>query len=331
MKFSILTLFFWVCCYIPNNLFCKGRQNIQSQQIKQPYHAWFTGPLLTPTPINMEQGHPAIEPSVTIFWNYGKYTDNWGLEKGDDSVTINPYLDFQFALTERTGVELQLQSFTTIKNSKSTTSYADTNILLGYQISNDQKQTWVPDCRFLLEIILPTGKYKGLNPEFNFDDVTGQGAYFIGPNLAFQKSFYFPENVFIFHWSIGYFFPTKTKINGLSLYGGGEGTDGTIRPGQFLTAFIAGEYSLTQRWVIGFESEFLYQLPSSDFQGTPGIGNDGLSISVGIPSSSQLIFLPEIQYNFNATSGLLLGGWFSLIGKNTRAYAAGFLAYLYVF
>ena len=108
-----LHLFFLI--FLPGLLFGSQKKNVVHPGMEVPYYPWFTGPLLAPTSINMEPGHPAIEPSVTIFWNYGDYTDDWKLEKGNSSVTINPYVDFQFAITERTGIELQVQSFTTIR------------------------------------------------------------------------------------------------------------------------------------------------------------------------------------------------------------------------
>ena len=331
MSSMYLKIYLYFFLLIPCLVFGIQKKIVVHQGVELSYQPWFTGPLLTPTSINMEPGHPAIEPSVTIFWNYGNYSNDWELKKENRSVTINPYVDFQFAITKRTGIELQVQSFTTIRNGESTTGYADTNILFGYQVSDDQKNSWVPDFRFLLEIIFPSGKYDKLDPKKDFNDATGQGAFFIGPNLAFQKLFYLPRNFFILQWAVGYFFPSRTTVKGFNLYGGGKGTKGKIRPGKFLTAFISGEYSLSQRWVIGFESEFFYQFPSSKFEGTTGIQLDGLLASIGKPSSSQLIVLPELQYNFNAHSGLLMGGWFSLIGKNTKAFAAGFIGYLYIF
>ena len=51
------------------------------------YTPWFTGPLLAPTPINMKPGHPAIEPSFTIFNTYGKYNSNWNLKKQSSKTT----------------------------------------------------------------------------------------------------------------------------------------------------------------------------------------------------------------------------------------------------
>ena len=171
----------------------------------------------------MEPGRPAIEPSITVFWNYGEYTNSWELETGNPSVTINPFLDFQFAITQRTGVEIQAQSFTVIRDGQSTTNYAYTNILFGYQVSNDQKDTWIPDFRVLLEVVFPTGKYDKLNPRRNFDDVTGQGAYFLGPNISYQKLYYLPKSHFVFHWAVGYLFPSRASIKDLSVYGGTKG------------------------------------------------------------------------------------------------------------
>jgi hypothetical protein len=100
----------------------------------------------------MEPGHPAIEPSVTVYSTYGLYNDNWGIEDVDSILTINPFLEYLFAFTERTGIELQIQSFTNISGGKSSTSFRDTNGLFGYQLANDVKGTWIPDARFFLNV-----------------------------------------------------------------------------------------------------------------------------------------------------------------------------------
>ncbi|GAB4194516.1 MAG: hypothetical protein Tsb0015_17500 [Simkaniaceae bacterium] len=331
MKMNTLRFIYALVLFSPILLFARQKKDVVHPGVEIPYNPWFTGTFLTPTPINMKPKHPAIEPSITIFWNYGTYNDNWEIETGNSSVTINPYLDFQLAFTERTGVEIQVQSFTTIRDGNSTSGFADTNVLFGYQVSNDQKNSWIPDFRLLLEVVFPTGKYDKLDPQKKFDDATGQGAFFIGPNLAFQKLFYLPNNFFILHWALAYLYPTEAHIKNYSIYGGGKGTRGRIRPGQYFSAFIAGEYSLSQKLVLGLEANFFYQLSTSEFKGKRGFQKDKKPASVGIGASSQLMLLPEIQYNFDSHSGIIAGGWFSVLGRNTTAYAAGFLAYLYVF
>ncbi|MCI5052290.1 MAG: hypothetical protein MRY21_04015 [Simkaniaceae bacterium] len=318
--------------FVPLLLFSAQKKNVIHEKTDVPYHPWFTGTFLTPTPVNMEIGHPAIEPSVAVFYNYGTYNDDWGLDTGNSSVTINPYIDFQFATTKRTGIEIQVQTFTNIRNGKATTNYADTNVLFGYQVADDVKNSWIPDFRFLLEVVFPTGRYQKLDPTKRLDDATGEGAYFVAPNLAFQKLFYLPHNFFILHWAFAYFFPaSQATVRGYSLYGGGPNTSGKIRPGQYLTAYLAGEYSLSQNLVLSFETEFFYQLPSSTFTGRAGTLPSGEPATVGTPASSQWVILPELEYSFNEQAGLVFGGWFTLLGRNNKAFASSFLAFLYVF
>lgn len=299
--------------------------------VETPEIPWFTGPLLTPTSINMEPGHPAIEPSVTVYSTYGLYNDNWGIKDIDSILTINPFLEYLFALTERTGIELQIQSFTNISGGKSSTSFGDTNVLFGYQLANDVKGTWIPDARLILDVTFPTGKYDKLDPKQPLREITGRGAFFFGPNLSFQKLLHFQDKFFVLSWAFGYFFPLRTHIKGVSLYGGSPDTRGSIIPGQYFDAFIAGQYAITQRWAVGFELEFLYQFRARGFRGFTGTTDNGSKAKVGFPSAAQVLFLPEIQYNFSARSGILAGGYFSLTGKNFPAVAGGFFAYLYVF
>lgn len=309
---------------VPGLLLARQKKVTTHPNIELPYTPWFTGPLLAPTSINMVPGKPAIEPSVALLFTYGSYQSDWGVKGEDLTIAINPFVDFQFGITDNTGIELLAAGITNFKNGQSSTHFQDTILLFGYQVSNDVKDSWIPDFRFLLQTGYPSGKYKRLDPAKEGIDSTGQGAYTIGPNLAFQKLFYLPQNFFVLHWSLGYLFPTRAKVRELNAYGGGPGTRGTIRPGQTLVAFLSGEYSLNQQWVLAFDTQFLYQRKSSKFRGTT-------VAPVGLPSSLQFSFAPEIEYNINNHSGIILGAWASLFGYNASAFAGGFLAYLYVF
>jgi hypothetical protein len=312
-------------------LFFSIEGEAQPIESETPYFPWFTGPLLTPTPVNMEPGHPAIAVSLTVFSSYGLYNDRWAIESIDSILTINPFLDYQFALTERTGIEIQLQSFTNIAYGGSNTSFGDANVLFGYQVSNDIRGTWVPDARFLINVTFPTGKYDQLDPDHPLREVTGRGAFFFGPNLSLQKIFHFNGTSFIFHWATGYFFPLRSRIKGVSLYGGMVDTDGKILSGQYFDLFLAGEYAITQRWAIAFELEFTYQFQSKEFKGVAGVLENGEEAKIGLPAAAQLLFLPEVQYNFTPLSGIIIGGYFSLAGRNFFAVAGGFVSYGYVF
>ncbi|NGX40136.1 MAG: hypothetical protein KR126chlam1_01477 [Chlamydiae bacterium] len=324
---SILTL----SLLLPSLLFSIQKNIMIHPGVEVPYIPWMTGSLLAPTPINMKPGHPAIEPSISIFNTYGEYDSSWKLKSKKSIWAINPLVDFQFAFTENTGLETIASFITSFKDGKSSTYLQDTIVHLGYQIADDQKDSWVPDLRLLFQTIFPTGKYRKLSPSKKGIDSTGQGAYFFGPNLSLQKLFYLPCNFFVLHCSFGYFFPTKAKLKGFNTYGGGYKTKGKLRPGQSMAAFFSGEYSFNQRWVFAYDTAFFHQRKSSHFRGNPGLTKERTPAKVGLPSSTQISFAPQIEYNFSSNSGLIMGTWFTLAGRNSKAFASAFLAYLYVF
>ena len=294
------------------------------------YTPWFTGPLLAPTPINMQPGHPAIEPSLTVFNTYGKYNSHWKLKKQDTTWAINPLIDFQFGITNNLGIETLVSFISNFKNGKSASHFQDTTILFGYQVSNDIKGTWVPDFRLILQETFPTGNYQKLDPAKQGIDSTGFGSFQTGPVLVFRKLFYLPHSFFSLRWSIGYLFPSTVNVKGFNTYGGGYWTKGKAKPGQTLTAFLSGEYSINQRWVLAFDTEFLAQ-GKSHFTGKSGVNVTGGIASTRLPSSVQISFAPEVEYNFTKSSGLLAGVWFTVAGKNSAAFASAFLAYVHVF
>lgn len=327
MKRSIILLFlFPIFAFAHLN----GGASIPSQEDQFAYIPWFTGPLLAPTPINMKPGHPAIEPSLTVFNTYGKYSSEWNLKKQNNIWAISPLVDFQFGITDNLGIETLVSSITNFKNGQTSTHFQDTIVLFGYQLSNDIKNSWIPDCRLFLQETFPSGKYQKLDPKKEGIDSTGQGSYQTGPVVAFRKLFYLKKNFFSLRWSMGYLFPSSVSVSGVNTYGGGAETKGKVRPGQTLIAFFSGEYSINQKWVIAFDTELLYQ-QKARFTGKRGFSATGRLARVGLPTSIQISFAPEFEYNFNSRSGLLAGIWCTVAGKNSAAFASGFISYLYVF
>lgn len=199
---------------------------------------------------------------MTLFNTYGRYNSNWKLKKQDSTWGINPLIDFQFGITNNLGIETLVSFISNFKNGKSASHFQDTTVLFGYQVSNDIKGSWVPDFRLILQETFPTGNYQKLDRSKEGIDSTGFGSFQTGPVLVFRKLFYLPHSFFSLRWSIGYLFPSTVKVKGFNTYGGGYGTEGKVKPGQTLTAFLSGEYSINQRWVLAFDTEFLAQRKS---------------------------------------------------------------------
>jgi len=111
-------LLLYILIFLGKNSACFCEQKTSNSLAQNPDRSsipWFTGPLLSPTPINMLPGHLAIEPSVTIGSTYGKYDANWKLKGEPNEWFINQLVDFQMGFTKRLGLEVIASS---ISNSK---------------------------------------------------------------------------------------------------------------------------------------------------------------------------------------------------------------------
>lgn len=327
------SVFFYVLFFLTINSVCYCKKRSYDHLENYPdigYIPWFTGPLLSPTPVNMLPGHPVIEPSITIGSNYGEYDSHWRLNREANEWFINPFLDFQLGFTDRVGLEILASFISNFKKGASATRMQDTILLLGFQIANDIKGSWVPDIRIDLQETLPTGSYQKLDPKKFGTDSTGQGAFQTGPLLIIHKLFY-PGNHFLsLKVSLSYLFPSNVKVKGYNTYGGGTQTNGTIHPGQTLTTFFSAEYSISQRWGWGFDALLTHQKKST-FSGRSGSNKYNQTVSVGLPSSTQLSLAPFIEYNFSSRMGVLGGSWFTVAGRNSSAFLSGYFAFLYVF
>ncbi|PCI76462.1 hypothetical protein COB21_04325 [Candidatus Aerophobetes bacterium] len=330
-KFYFFLLLVLVASLPATKGFCKKR--IYGPLTGYPdigYAPWFTGPLLSPTPVNMPPDQPALEPSVIIGSTYGQYDANWKFKSGTNTFFINPSVDFQFGFTERTGLEIFAPLISNFKNGVSSTKLQDIALLLGFQIATDIRGSWVPDIRIDLQEVFPAGSYQKLSPEKLGTDLTGYGSYQTGPLLVINKTFYSGDHPLAIKASIAYLFPSNVHVKGLNTYGGGFGTNGTVHPGQTLTMFLSFEHAITKKWGWGFDSLYIWQTRST-FSGSPGITADGNVASMGQPSLAQFSLAPYVEYTFTSQLGVVGGAWCTLGGRNADAFASGYFAFLYIF
>ena len=121
-----------------------------------------------------------------------------------------------------------------------------------------------------------------------------------------------------------YTIPNSVHVKGYNLYGGGHHTRGTIYPGQSLVVLFGFEISLTQRWAIANDIQYLH-VNKTHFKGRKGKTN-GVKNVVGFPSSEQFSLAPAIEYDFSAYVGVIAGVWFSVAGRNALDFASGVVA-----
>ena len=326
-----LTALLLTCSLLTSKGFCKKRPyGDLADHADIGYTSWFTGPLLSPTPINMPPDQPAIEPSVIAGSTYGSYDANWTFRSSENMSFINPSVDFQFGFTERIGMEIFAPFISNFKQGASSTRFQDIPVLLGFQIANDIKGEWTPDIRIDLQEIFPAGSYQRASPEKLGTDLTGFGSYQTGPVLIVHKMFYPRGHSLALKASAGYLFPSNVHVEGINTYGGASDTFGTVHPGQTLAMFFSLEHSLTQKLGWGFDAMYVRQAEST-FSGHPGIAEGGEKALMGLPLSNQFSLAPFVEWTFSAQAGILGGAWCTVGGQNADAFATGYFAFLYIF
>ncbi len=288
------------------------------------YSQWFTGPIVTPNPTTVPPGHPGLELVLIGSKNYGFYDSHGDLKRTPATWGIRPLFDFQVGFNSVLGAELIGSMVTNFSYGVSSTHLTDSIFRLGFQVSTDKKASWVPDFRILFQETFPTGKYQKFDPKKKGTDSTGQGSFQTGIQFVFQKAFLATEtHPFRLRGSIGYFVPSSVTVKGLSYYGGDPTTRGTVYLGKYFSGFFYGEYALSRTWALACEVNYL--------QGEKGGFAKKRGSKIEVPSFNQLSILPEIQHTYTENLGLILGGWFTVAGKNSIAFSKIFGAVLFLF
>lgn len=321
----------------------QGRETaIKSQETKtyiqglyQVYNPFYAGPLLAPSASTVPKGKVNLQPYFYWTRTYGTYNHSW------HKVRTRSALQFTFQSIQQVGIT-DFMDFTTVvqanynrKQNQHYFSYGDTGAKFGFQLLREIMEKPVPNCKFTVGMIFPTGRYQHLGSNHLGLDSNGAGTYSTQFSLNFQKDF----NHFLifkkdldpkhFHpvslrWSFTYLISPKTKVSGINTYGGGPGTKGTVKPGNNFNSIFAWEYSFNQHWV--FATDWLYTItPRSKFFG------NSAGAQVGVPSNQNFSVAPAIEYNLNGNFGVLAGAWFSLTGRNSSAFVTGIFTFSWLF
>lgn len=290
----------------------------------EEYDQWFIGPLFAPNPTTVDPNHPGLEIEALSSNTHGLYNSSGKLISIPNITAVLPYFDYQMSINKTFGFEVIGAMTINSCGKEHFTHLRDTFFRFGIQILNDIKGTRIPDFRILIQETIPTGKYDNLSFKKKGCDLTGQGSFQTGIHFAFQKLFYIKNNHFFrMRASLGYFLPAPVSISGLSYYGGNTDSRGIAFPGNYLTCFLVGEYSLTYKLAIA--CEFNYQ------RGWKGNFLRKKGDHIYIPNFNQCSLYPEIQYSFSKNFGFLIGSGFTIKGKNSPAFYSCYITFLYIF
>ena len=145
-----------------------------------------------------------------------------------------------------------------------------------------------------------------------------------------QKYFWLPNGrILRGRLDISQSFSRSARVQDVSVYGTELGFRGHAKPGNSLFLDLAGEYSLTRRWVLALDATYRYGWNTrvtghNIFEpGSPqSILDSGSSYAFGLA--------PAIEYNLSGSLGFLVGVRVIPAGRNTAATITPALAINYV-
>ncbi|MGH9507667.1 MAG: hypothetical protein ACRD13_12150 [Terriglobales bacterium] len=281
-------------------------QEPAAARVSQPLaDAWWTGPLLAPSAATLPRGDILIEPyfydaatagnngyGSLSYWIYG-LTDNL-------SVGMIPTFDYNQA---RSGA------------GSSGVRLGDASVEAQCRLSRFRPGHWRPDISLNLQEAFPTGRYDRLGNHPG--NGTGAGSYTTTVSLYTQTYFWLPTGRILrarLNWSQA--FSSAVSLADVSVYGTGPGFRGQARPGDAAQLDLGLEYSLTRRWVLADDIAARYQA-STLVQGVNlAAGTRPAAVRMFAGASSEFTFAPAIEYNFNASVGVIGGVRIIELGHN---------------
>jgi len=291
---------------------------------------WYTGPLITSSAKNVAQGHFNMQGYLYFDINYAQFDKHRKSVKVPNTYVLNPLLVLQAGITQWLDVTVIPQGFFRWKEGHYADSLADLPVQFGFQLVRETPT--IPSMRLTVGESFPIGKYQHLNPHKQGIDAGGGGIYSTIVGFDISKIFWwFLKHPISVRLAQSYVVPnTRAYVHGFNAYGGGFHTNGSVKVGNTYNADLGVEVSITQRWV--FATDIAYTCSNkSTFSGKKGVLASGAEASNGTPSSDQLSFAPEIEYNVSKTGGFIGGVWMTVTGRNNVNFVSFVLSYTQYF
>ncbi len=278
---------------------------------------WFTGPILAPPGRTIPNGHTNFEVYVFDTLTQGIFDRNWQLIRlpRSESIVVNPIFSHGYA--DKFDIQFSVPFVYNNARRTNTRYVGDSALTLGYQLIEQNNSRWRPNLRITLQEIIPTGRFRQLNPANNGADATGSGSYQTAFGLNLQHLAQFNEvNYLRTRISLSYVYAFPVSVEGLTSYGGTNSTSGRVWPGDLMSLDWAYEYTVTQNWVAVMET-FIASRNATHFKGFIGLDPMGRMVDIGRRASINITLAPALEYNFSGNLGIIAGPWFSIAGKNT--------------
>jgi hypothetical protein len=274
--------------------------------------AWWTGPLLAASPGSLTPGHFLIEPYLFDAIPQGHFDNDGQRHPAPHANEFGSQSYLLYGLTNNVGVGL-IPRFgfndVSVGRDSSKLGVGDLSVQAQYGLTKFQEGSWIPTTALVVQETLPTGKYDRLGDRPA--DGLGLGTYSTNLALYSQYFFWMPNGrILRTRLDLSYQISGSAGVRDVSVYGTDGGFRGRARPGNVAVVDAAGEYSMTQHWVLAMD--VLYE-----HDGSTHVHGAGLDFDSG--QSHTWSLAPAIEYNFNSRVGIIAGAKLTVAGRNATA------------
>lgn len=289
-----------------------------------PPTPWLTGPLIAPVGQVVPYGEFEIESYTYFTTNTGTYNKDWNsVSAKHNFFSLNQQVVCFFGLTSWMDINIVPQFFYNHTAGQNAVIFGDLQAAFDFQFLDPAATPYFPGIKFIVRETFPTGPFQRLNHNKLLTDQSGAGTFATTFDLVLYKVYHLWDHHFLSTtYSAAYTVNNPVHVHGFNTYGGGFGTQGRVLPGNILQAIVSFEFTLSQNWVFAIDNVYTHT-NATHFYGVLGTTAEGVSASVGGPSSEQFSFAPAIEYNFSANLGIAAGCWFTAWGRNSTEFRSG--------
>ncbi len=279
--------------------------------------AWWTGPLLAPSANTLPRSHVLIEPYLFDVTTQGFYDSSGTRHSAPHANQFGSLTYINYGLADKFTVGLiPVFGYNQVSEglSSSALGAGDLTVQAQYRLHYFRENSWIPTTSIAVQETLPTGRYDRLGDRSS--DGLGSGAYTTTLCFFTQTFFWLPNGrILRTRLNATQAFSHAVSIRDVSVYDTAQGFQGHANPGAALFLNLAGEYSLTRRWVLAIDTTYhhQYNTPVSGYN----ISNPNDPVLLNSGSSQAFALAPAIEYNFNSKVGVIVGARISPAGKNT--------------
>lgn len=285
--------------------------------------AWWTGPLLAPSPATLPAGHILVEPYLFDI-QPRKHIDRDGHRSAvphDDNGGSLAYINYGLTDEVTIGLVPHFGYRRAADGSHSSgIGVGDLTVQAQYRLRAYRPGSWAPALGVVLQESLPIGRHDRLEGRPN--DGFGSGAYATTLGLYSQTYFWTPNGrILRTRLDLSYTWSADAQVRGQSVYGTPSGFRGRANPGDSFNADLAFEYSATRNWVLALDLAVQQDWATR-------VSGGGFRASSG--ASRAFIVAPAVEYNFNPGLGVIVGARIVPAGRNITTSVAPVIAVNYV-